>query len=434
MRESFGQCDGLFTMNRETMNTPFDVMECRQQFPALARQQDGQPIIFFDAAAGTQVPHRVVDAVCRYLIETNANHAGLFLTSRESDRILETTRRYLADFFGTPDPNTIVFGPNMTTLTFAISRSLMKTWKPGDEIVVTDLEHDANVTPWVLAAREVGVNVKSVRIRPWDGTLDLDDLRSKLSRKTRLLAVTCASNALGTLTPISEIVRLAHDVGSLVFVDAVHYAPHRLIDVTAWNCDFLVCSGYKFFGPHVGILWGKREWLISLPCYKVRPAPDEIPYRWMTGTQNHEGIAGLGAALEYVMDIGRRQNPQTNTPRDCFVAAFRAIKAYEEELTLVLLNGLAELPEIKVWGISDPARVTERVPTVAMTHRRFTSRELAEYLALRGIFAWHGNFYALPVTQALGLEPNGLLRISMVHYNTKEEVYRLLAALRELRD
>jgi len=258
-------------MNRETMNTPFDVMECRQQFPALARQQDGQPIIFFDAAAGTQVPHRVVDAVCRYLIETNANHAGLFLTSRESDRILETTRRYLADFFGTPDPNTIVFGPNMTTLTFAISRSLMKTWKPGDEIVVTDLEHDANVTPWVLAAREVGVNVKSVRIRPWDGTLDLDDLRSKLSRKTRLLAVTCASNALGTLTPISEIVRLAHDVGSLVFVDAVHYAPHRLIDVTAWNCDFLVCSGYKFFGPHVGILWGKREWLISLPCYKVRP-------------------------------------------------------------------------------------------------------------------------------------------------------------------
>ncbi len=420
-------------MNREK-TTPFDVTELRQQFPALSQRRDGQAYVYFDGAAGTQVPHRVVDAVCRYLSETNANHGGVFATSRESDAILEATRRLLAEFLGTPDADTIVFGPNMTTLTFAFSRSLMKTWKPGDEIVVTDLEHDANVTPWVLAAREIGVNVKSVRINPADGTLDLEDLRSKLSRKTRLLAVTCASNALGTLTPIPEIVRLAHEVGALVFLDAVHYAPHRLIDVMAWGCDFLVCSGYKFFGPHVGVLWGKREWLVSLPCYKVRPAPDEIPHRWMTGTQNHEGIAGLGAALEYLMDIGQRAHPESSTPRECFAAAFRAIQEHEEELTQVLLEGLAALPDFKVWGITDLARLHERVPTVAVTHRQFTSKELAEFLALRGIFVWHGNFYALPVTQSLGLEPNGLLRISMVHYNTKEEVHRLLAAFRELRD
>jgi len=421
-------------MNREKTPAPFDVTELRQQFPALSQRRDGQVCVYFDGAAGTQVPHRVVDAVCRYLIETNANHGGVFATSRESDAILEAARRLLAEFLGTPDSDTIVFGPNMTTLTFALSRSLMKTWKPGDEIVVTDLEHDANVTPWVLAAREVGVNVKSVRINAADGTLELEDLHSKLSRKTRLLAVTCASNALGTVTPIAEIVHLAHQVGALVFVDAVHYAPHRLIDVMAWDCDFLVCSGYKFFGPHVGVLWGKREWLVSLPCYKVRPAPDEIPYRWMAGTQNHEGIAGLHAALEYLMEIGHRAHPEPSTPRECFAAAYRAIQEHEQELTKVLLEGLAALPEFKVWGISDLTRLRERVPTVAVTHRRFTPKELAEFLALRGIFVWHGNFYALPVTQALGLEPDGLLRISMVHYNTKEEVYRLLAAFRELRD
>lgn len=410
-----------------------DGAACRRQFPALSRTQDGQPVVYFDAAAGTQVPHGVIDSVCRYLCETNANHGGVFATSRESDEMLVTVRRQLADFFGTDDPDTVVFGPNMTTLTFALSRALMKTWKPGDEIVVTDLEHDANVTPWVLAAREVGVNVKSVRIDPADCTLDLEDFQAKLSPKTRLVAVTCASNAVGTLTPVVDLVRWAHGVGALIFLDAVHYAPHRPIEVKAWDCDFLVCSAYKFFGPHVGVLWGKPEWLVSLPCYKLRPVPERIPDRWMTGTQNHEGIAGVGAAIEYLTQLGRDGLPQPKTRRECLTTAYQAIMRHEQGLTRQLLEGLAELPDITVWGIRDPGRMGERVPTVSITHRRLPPKELAEYLALRGIYTWHGNFYALPLTMASNREPEGLLRISMVHYNTQDEVRRLLACLRELK-
>jgi cysteine desulfurase family protein (TIGR01976 family) len=410
----------------------FDVAWCRNQFPALARRVDGRPIIYFDGPAGSQVPQQVVDAVGGYLLHTNANHGGLFKTSRESDAMLEAAHRALADLVGSDDPDTIVFGPNMTTLTFGLSRALARTWRPGDEIVVTRQDHDANVSPWVLAARDAGATVRQVGIRREDCTLNVDELAETLSPQTRLVAVSGASNAAGTINPVAEIVRLAHRLGALVFLDAVHLAPHGLLDVHGWDCDFLACSAYKFFGPHVGVLWGRRELLAELPAYKLRPAPDGLPGRWMTGTQNHEGIAGTLAAVEYLADLGRNLVPQTDSPREALEAAFAAIAAYERRLVGSLLAGLAELPGVKVWGITDPARLDRRVPTVAVTHHRLSPRELATCLAERGIFVWHGNFYALPLTEALGLEPDGLVRIGLLHYNTEEEVQRLLEVLAEL--
>ena len=410
----------------------FDVAWCRQQFPALERCLDGRPVVFFDGPAGSQVPRRVVDAVSEYLLRTNANHGGVFPTSRESDAVLRAAHQALADLLGSDDPDTIAFGPNMTSLTFALSRALGRTWRPGDEIVVTRQDHDANVSPWVLAARDAGATVRHVGIRGEDCSLDMNDLAEKLSPRTRLVAVSGASNAAGTINPVAEIVRLAHQVGALVFLDAVHLAPHGLLDVRGWDCDFLACSAYKFFGPHVGVLWGRRELLAELPAYKVRPAPDDLPGRWMTGTQNHEGIAGTLAAVEYLADLGRHLVPDAAPRRAAIEAAFAGIAAYERGLVGRLLTGLAELPGVKLWGITDPNRFGERVPTVAITHRRLRPRDLAVGLAERGIFVWHGNFYALPLSEALGLEPDGLVRIGLLHYNTEEEVQRLLATLAEL--
>jgi cysteine desulfurase family protein (TIGR01976 family) len=392
----------------------------------------GQPAAFFDGPGGSQVPERVIDMVGHYLAHLNANHGGLFVTSRESDEILDAAHRALADFYGTDDPDTIVFGPNMTSLTFALSRALARCWQPGDELLVTRLDHDANVSPWVLAARDTGATVRHVEIRREDCTLDMDDLAQKLSPKTRLVAVGYASNAVGTINPIERIVEMAHGVGALVYVDAVHFAPHGLIDVGRLGCDFLVASAYKFFGPHVGVLWGRRELLESLPAYKVRPAPDSLPGRWMTGTQSHEGIAGAMAAVEYLAELGRTLNPRVDNRRAALRAAYEGIVPYEQHLAAMLLEGLAAMPDVKVWGVIDPAQGSHRVPTVAITHRRFTPRQIAESLAARGIFVWHGNFYALPLTEALGLEPEGLLRIGLLHYNTEQEVARLLAALAEM--
>ncbi len=406
-----------------------DVSRCRRQFPALERTVAGHPAVYFDGPAGSQVPQRVIDAVADYLARTNANHEGLFATSRESDAILHEATRGLADFLGTDDPDTVVFGPNMTGLTFAFSRALARMWRSGDEILVTRQDHDANVTPWVLAAADAGATVRHVEIRRDDCTLDVDDLAAKLSSRTKLVAVACASNAAGTINPVAQIARMAHDVGALVFLDAVHYAPHGLPDVTAWDCDVLACSAYKFFGPHVGLLWGRRELLAELPAYKVRPAPDDLPGRWMTGTQNHEGIAGTLAAVEYLADLGRTLRPDAPDRRAALRAAYEGIVVYERELVGRLLSGLAELPDVKVWGITDPAQFDRRVPTVSITHARIGPEELAGYLAERGIFVWHGNFYAQALTEALDLEPDGLVRIGLLHYNTAEEVDRLLAAL-----
>jgi len=440
------------------------VAECRGQFPALARRVGHYPAIFFDGPGGTQAPSRVIDAVGHYLAHTNANHGGLYATSQESDALLEEAHRGMADFLGARDQDEIIFGQNMTSLTFAASRSLARTWKPGDEIVVTRLDHDANVSPWVLAAHDARATVRWVDVRREDCTLNLDQFRHTINERTRLVAVGCASNATGGINPVRTIADWAHAMDALVYLDAVHYAPHALIDVEALGADFLACSAYKFFGPHLGILWGRRELLQRLEAYKVRPAPDAPPGKWMTGTQSHEAITGALAAVEYLADLGRRvvlQNPlpageggsrsetmgegprvgRSRHPnplpkeegelsrRRALHAAYTAIGHYERELCGRLLAGLSRIPDVRIVGISDPARIRERVATVSLTHRRLSAPQLAEHLGRRGIFAWHGNYYALNLSQELGLEPDGMLRVGMVHYNTMEEVERLLAEL-----
>jgi cysteine desulfurase family protein (TIGR01976 family) len=411
--------------------TTFPVAWCRRQFPALLRCQNDQPVVYLDGPAGSQVPQRVIDAMGRYLAEMNANHGGLFATSRASDAMLAEAHQAVADLLGTAAPETTIFGANMTSLTFAFSRALARTWRPGDEVIVTRMDHDANITPWVLAARDAGATVRHVGIRAADCTLDLDQLQQALSSRTRLVAVGCASNSVGTVNPIEEICRLAHGVGAEIFLDAVHYAPHGLIDVARWDCDYLACSAYKFFGPHVGILWGRAERLRSLEPYKVRPAADTLPDRWMTGTQNHEGIAGVLAAIEYLADLGRHVSGGGDR-RAALASAFAEITAYERALCRQLIAGLAALPGVRLWGIADLDRLDQRVPTVSITHRKLAPAALADYLGRRGIFAWHGNFYALALSEALGLEPAGLVRLGLLHYNTADEVQRLLSALQEL--
>ena len=414
------------------MNEPFDPTWCRARFPGLSREVAGRPVVFLDGPAGSQVPQRVVDAMSRYLIETNANHDAVFATSHESDALLAEAHHAVADLVGTDDPDLIVFGANMTTLTLAVSRAIARTWEPGDEVIVTQLEHDANFTPWVLAARDAGAIVRRVAINLDDCTLDLEDLKRKLSDRTRLVAVCCASNAVGTVTPIRKIVRMSHDAGAKVFLDAVHYAPHLAMEADAWDCDFLVCSAYKFFGPHVGVLWGKRESLESLPAYRLRTAPDDLPGRWMTGTQNHEGIVGVLAAIEYVAELGRVISPGAVGRRAALEAAYAAISEYERDLAGHLLRGLERSEGVTVWGNTDPRRLAERVPTVSFTHARHSPLEVAKHLAERGIFVWHGNYYALPVTEALDLEPDGMVRVGLLHYNTAQEIDRLFEALSDL--
>jgi len=410
-------------------SSAFDVTSLRGQFPALDRVVNGHTAIYFDGPAGSQCPRTVIDAVSQYLSQCNANHGGQFATSRESDALLDQAHQALADFVGADDPGEIAFGANMTTLNFALSRALARTWQPGDEILVTRLDHDANVSPWVLAARDAGVAVKHVEICADDCTLNLDDLRAKLSPRTKLVAVGVASNAVGTVNPVAEIGRLAHAVGALVSLDAVHYAPHGLLDVAAWDCDFLLCSAYKFFGPHVGILWGRRRLLEALPAYKVRPAPNDLPGKWMTGTQNHEGIVGTLAAVDYLADLGRRVTGEVPTRRAALQAAWIAIAAYERDLCARLLTGLQQLRQVRIYGITDSARYEQRVPTISITHAKLTPAEVATRLAECGIFVWHGNYYALPLTETLGVEPHGMVRIGLLHYNTAAEVDRLLAML-----
>jgi cysteine desulfurase family protein (TIGR01976 family) len=413
----------------------FDVHSLRQQFPALQRSPEGTGgllPVFLDGPGGTQVPQRVIDAVGHYLGTCNANHGGLFATSRASDAILHAAGGVVADLLNAPSPDEVVFGPNMTTLTFHLSRALGRTWKQGDEVLVTRLDHDANVSPWALAARDAGAVVGRIDIHPEDCTLDLDDLRRRLGPRTRLVAVTCASNAVGTLTDVRTVARLAHQAGALAFLDAVHYAPHGPIDVRDWGCDFLACSAYKFFGPHVGILWGRSELLRELPAYKVRPASESLPDRWMTGTQNHEGIAGVGAAVDYLAEIGAGSASQGGR-RPQLRSALEAIRSYEAGLCSRLLAGLRERPRFRIWGIPEPQRVAERVPTVAITCSDRTPEEVARHLAARHIYVWNGNLYAQELTERLGLEQRGgFVRLGLVHYNTAEEVDRVLRALDEL--
>ena len=412
---------------------PPALYEARQQFPALRRQVNERTAVFLDGPAGTQVPQSVIDAITNYYVQHNANHGGAFVTSHESDDILRATHQAIADLLGASDSDCVAFGANMTSLTFALSRALGQTWQSGDEIIVSRLDHDANVRPWVLAAQDAGALVRFVEIRREDCTLDLDDLKSKLNERTRLVALGCASNSVGTINPYRDVIAWAHEVGALVFLDAVHYAPHALIDVESWDCDFLACSAYKFFGPHVGILWGKRKRLQSLTAYKLKTVPDSLPDKWMTGTQNHECLAGTLAAVNYLADIGRNCAEDQSLPRrSALETAFNSIQPYEQFLVERLLAGLRNIPGIHIWGINDPARAHERLPTLSITHHRLSPEALATELGQRGLFVWHGNYYALELTESLGLEPDGMVRIGLVHYNTADEVDRLLDELEQL--
>ncbi len=415
----------------------FDVEALRAEFPALARQQDGRPVAFLDGPGGTQVPQRVLDAVTDYYTNTNANSGGAFATSELSDAIAEEAHAAVADFLGAASPDEIKFGYNMSTLTLHIGRSIGATLEPGDQIVVTTLDHEANVSTWEAMAAERGVSIRKVEIRADDVTLDLEDLESKLSNRTKLVAVGYASNAVGTINPVAEIVARAHEVGALTYIDAVAYAPHGPIDVVALDTDFLVCSAYKWFGPHLGALYGKAEVLDALPAFKVRPAHD----RFETGTPSFESIAGTLAATDYLRDVGRSYGDVADAPgaaqaserRRELVAGMTAIVEYERGLVGRLIDGLGAIPAVTIHGIADPARAAERVPTVSLSIDGVAPRAAAETLGREGIYAWDGDFYATGLIERLGkAEMGGLLRLGLVHYNTMDEVDRTIEAIERI--
>jgi cysteine desulfurase family protein (TIGR01976 family) len=395
--------------------TSFDVAAARAHFPSLNRPVEGGMLpVFFDNPAGTQVPQEVIDAVSGYFTTMNANSGGMFATSQQSDAMVWATREKMARFLNASRPDEIVLGPNMTTLNFALSRAIASTFNSGDEIVLTRMDHDANVSPWLRIAADRGLTVRWVDIREADCTLDLDSLEAALTEKTKLVATVHASNAVGTVNPVARIAQMVHAAGAYHVVDAVQSAPHIPIDVQAIGCDFLLCSSYKFFGPHAGIMWGRYELLESLPAYKVRPSKDKPPYRWETGTPAFELIAGIGAAVDYIESIG----------------GMAALRDYETELVAHLLDVLCNTPGVRVFGITDPAQYSSRVPTVVFTHDRFTAAEIAERLASQHIYVWDGNYYALEIMTRLGHE--AMVRVGLAHYNTHEEVDRLALALRAL--
>lgn len=423
----------------ETMSTPviqsaetkaFDIGWVREQFPSLKLQVNGQTAAFLDGPAGTQVPKQVLDAIQNYFVSANANTYGAFLTSRRTNEMILSARAAMADFFNC-DREEIVFGQNMTTITFALARAIGRELKAGDEIVVTTLDHDANVAPW-RALEEKGVVIRQVDIHESDCTLDLDDLKRKISTKTKLVAVGYASNMVGTINPVAEITKVARAAGALMFIDAVHFAPHGPIDVKALDCDFLVCSPYKFFGPHMGTLYGKREHLEKFKPYKVRPATNTSPECWETGTQVQELIAGIGAAVDYIAELGRHCDPSVKSRREALQAAYRATHRYETGLLSRLVAGLQTIPGMRIFGITDSKRFDERCSTLSLRLGDRNPTEIAAFLGDRGIFTWDGNFYALNLSERLSVEQHGgVLRVGLVHYNTAEEVERLLAALRK---
>jgi cysteine desulfurase family protein (TIGR01976 family) len=415
----------------QTDITALDIDRVRSRFPSLSQTVAGQPAVFLDGPGGTQVPQRVIDAISDYLKNSNANTCGAYATSQRTNAVIAEARAAMADFFGC-DQDEVVFGPNMTTLTFAVSRSIGRELGPGDEILLTHLDHDANVSPW-RTLEERGVTIRFAEIQEDDCTLNMADLAQKISSRTRVVAVGYASNAVGTINDVKEIVRLAHQKGALAYIDAVHYAPHGPIDVRALDCDFLVCSSYKFFGPHMGILYGKREHLQRLQPYKVRANTNAIPNRWEWGTLNHECIAGITACVDYLADLGRQVDPSAPTRRASLLAAYDAIQQHERGLAETLISGLLTIPGLKFYGIRDVGKLDRRCPTVAVRIAGHTPLELATKLGERGFFTWDGNYYALNLTERLDVEKDGgFLRIGLAHYNTAEEVQRFLSALREI--
>ena len=412
---------------------PLDSPTIRAQFPALQRD-----CIYLDNPGGTQVARSCLERMSRYLVETNANHGGFFQTSRDSDALIDQARQAAADFLNARRPEEIVFGANMTTLTYQVSRALGRTLNAGDTLVVTRLDHDANISPWVQLAEERGCRVRWVDIDPADCTLDLADFEAALDERPKLAAFGYASNATGTVNPVEKMTALAHEAGALVYIDAVQFAPHGPIDVQQLGCDFLVCSAYKFFGPHLGVLYGRYELLESLPAYRVRPAPAIPPGKFETGTGNFEGMAGLMGALEYLEWLGYLYGEdylelyaeEYDGRRQVLKQAMSVVRSYEFELNRALIETLRAVPGASIYGIQDPLRLTERVPTVSFTLAGHAPDAVAGYLAERGINVWSGNFYVLAVTERLGLESaGGLVRIGAVHYNTVKEIEKLGDAL-----
>jgi cysteine desulfurase family protein (TIGR01976 family) len=415
----------------------FDLHAIRQQFPSLER-----PAIFLDNPAGTQISRPSLERINRYLLECNANHEGLFETSRRSDEILHQAHAAMADFLNASRAEEIIFGNNMTTLTLHISRSLAHLLQPGDSLLVTRLDHDANIAPWMLIAEEKGCNLLWVDIDVEEGTLDLDDFARALEKKPKIAAFGYASNLLGTINPVEHLTKMAHEAGALVYLDAVQYAPHGPIDVQQIGCDFLVCSAYKFFGPHAGALYGRYDLLKELKAYKVRPASDELPYKFETGTQNHEGIAGVLGALEYLEWLGRQfgaeqaaawQQAGFSARRLELKKAMSAMRVYEKQLSQRLIEIIQSIPGTRIHGITDPARLDERVPTVSFTVPGKDPQEIAAALGREGIYVWNGHNYALAIVERMGLlETGGMVRVGPVHYNTLEELERFGEALEKV--
>lgn len=407
---------------------PFSPQAIRPFFPALSRTIGGQPAVFLDGPGGTQSPQAVIDAMTAYLRQGSSNLGGPFLTSREADEVVDRARQAMADLLNAR-PEEIIFGQNMTSLTFSLSRAISRTWEPGDEIVVTRIDHDANISPWLLAAEDRGVKVRWLDFHPADCTLAVETLPSLLTDRTQLVAVNYASNAVGTINDIRAITSAAHRDGAFVYVDAVHYAPHGPIDVRALGCDFLACSVYKFFGPHTGVVYGRSDLLEALPAYKVRPAPSEPPGKWETGTQSFESLAGVTAAVDYLADLGG----PGGTRRERLARGMAAIRSYEAGLSEAFLRRAADVPGLRVYGITDIENLASRTPTFAISLEGFIPEEVATYLGDRGIFVWHGHYYAVAVMERLGtLNQGGLVRIGFVHYNTASEMDRLFAALHDL--
>jgi cysteine desulfurase family protein (TIGR01976 family) len=417
-----------------------DLSPVRSQFPALQQtDESGRPYVYFDGPGGTQAPQVVIEAMIDYLVTANANHGGHFATSRRSDTMIEQARIAMADFLNANSAREIMFGANMTSLTFNLSRAIGRMLQPGDEIVITRLDHDANVAPW-KALEEQGIEIKEADFDVEDCRLDLEHLAALITDKTKLVAVGYASNAVGTINPIGRIAALARNVGAWLWVDAVHYAPHGPIDVQKLGCDFLVCSPYKFFGPHVGVLWGRLELLEELSAYKVRPADPNPPGKFETGTQNHEGINGITAAINYLAAVGNKYGTQFaddlaryNGRRKALKQAMQAIALYERSMFTYLMDQIWHIPGITIYGITNPNEFAERCPTLAFIRKGYTPQEIAYYLGKQGIFVWDGNYYALNVTERLGVEEfGGMVRVGLAHYNTRSEIDRFVAALKTM--
>jgi cysteine desulfurase family protein (TIGR01976 family) len=407
----------------------------REQFPSLNRKD-----VFFDNPGGTQIARPSLERMQRYLLECNANHEGAFRTSQESDAVLYEARAAMADLLNATSADEIVFGNNMTTITFNMARALESRLAPGDEIMITRLDHDANISPWLLTAEARECRVTWVDFDVEDGTLKLDEFARAMERKPKIAAFGYASNALGTINPVRNLTQMARAAGALVYIDAVQYAPHGPIDVRELECDFLVCSSYKFFGPHAAALYGRHDLLEELKPHKVRPASNAAPNKFETGTQNHEGIAGVLGAVEYLEWLGGQSSDSKDWRESAFSGrslmlkkAMTAIRSYEFELSRALIEAIESAPGTRIYGITDVRRLEERVPTVSFTMEGIAPRRLAGRLAEEGFYVWDGNYYALAVTERLGLEEGGgMLRVGAVHYNTSDEIARLREALHRI--